>query len=207
MDGNEYGIICGRLPQTLGQRGVRDVGLRGYLTGVVVVVSLLVGVACPSYQQEPQREEQGARPTADERERTAEVRGDFDPTTAGERTSVGSSRQGEEEITSAVSATVRGHYEAIGACNFEEAYSYFGPTYRAQIDKEMWIAREESCQVTRPTINFFEVTKVSETTANAALAVRFENETGSFSRLQVTWKVVKEAGQWKLDKQLLMAMP
>ena len=34
-----------------------------------------------------------------------------------------------------MAAAVRGHYEAIGAGNFEEAYSYFGPTLRSQTDE------------------------------------------------------------------------
>jgi hypothetical protein len=42
----------------------------------------------------------------------------------------------------AVAAAVRGHYEAIGAGNFEEAYSYFGPTMRSETDEANWIAGE-----------------------------------------------------------------
>src|SRR5215211_7524643 len=40
----------------------------------------------------------------------------------------------------AAAGAVRGHYEAIGAGNFEEAYSYFGPTMRSETDEANWIA-------------------------------------------------------------------
>jgi hypothetical protein len=43
----------------------------------------------------------------------------------------------------AVAAAIQGHYEAIGAGNFEGAYSYFGPTFRSQHDEASWIAGEQ----------------------------------------------------------------
>src|SRR5829696_9069555 len=65
---------------------------------------------------------------------------------------------GEE---AAVAAAVRGHYETIGAGNFEEAYSYFGPVMRSETDETAWIAGEESSQIQSITINSLEVNEVS----------------------------------------------
>jgi len=69
----------------------------------------------------------------------------------------------------AVAAAVRDHYEAIGAGNFEEAYSYFGPTMRSETDEANWIAGEESSQIQSITINSLEVNELSGSTATATV--------------------------------------
>jgi hypothetical protein len=102
---------------------------------------------------------------------------------------------------SAVEAAIRSHYEAIGAGNFEEAYSYFGPTFRNQVDQGSWVSSEESYQITGSTVNSLDVTYVDDTTATADVDVSFTDKTGT-PRFLITWRLVKENGQWKLDDQV-----
>jgi len=101
----------------------------------------------------------------------------------------------------AVTAAVRGHYEAIGAGNFEEAYSYFGPTMRSETDEANWIAGEESSQIQSITINSLEVNEVSGSTATATVDFSSINKTET-ARFHIVWMLVKEGGEWKLDHQL-----
>jgi hypothetical protein len=96
---------------------------------------------------------------------------------------------------------VRGHYEAIGAGDFEEAYSYFGPTLRSQLDETSWIAGEESSQIQSMTINSLEVDEVTGNTATATVDVSSINKTET-ARFHIVWMLVKEGGVWKLDHQL-----
>src|SRR5215203_2465937 len=105
---------------------------------------------------------------------------------------------GEEE---AVAAVVRSHYEAIGAGNFEEAYSYFGPVMRSETDEATWIAGEESSQIQSITINSLEVNEVSGDTATATVDFSSINKTLT-ARFLIVWILVKEGGEWKLDHQL-----
>jgi hypothetical protein len=104
----------------------------------------------------------------------------------------------EEE---AVAAAVRGHYEAIGVGNFDEAYSYFGPTMRGQHDEANWIEGEQSYEIQGSTIHSLTVDEVSETTATATVDVSFVDNTGT-PRFLIVWGVVKVRGQWKLDAQI-----
>ena len=101
----------------------------------------------------------------------------------------------------AVAAAVRGHYEAIGAGNFEEAYSYFGPTMRSETDKANWIAGEESSQIQSITINSLDVNEVSGSTATATVDFSSINKVET-ARFHIVWMLVKEGGEWKLDHQL-----
>src|SRR5215218_3600945 len=101
----------------------------------------------------------------------------------------------------AVAAAVRGHYEAIGAGNFEEAYSYFGPTMRSETDEANWIAGEESSQIQSITINSLEVNEVSGSTATATVDFSSINKAET-ARFHIVWMLVKEGGEWKLDHQL-----
>jgi len=105
---------------------------------------------------------------------------------------------GEEET---VAAVVRSHYEAIGAGNFEEAYSYFGPVMRSETDEATWIAGEESSQIQSITINSLEVNEVSGDTATATVDFSSINKTLT-ARFLIVWILVKEGGEWKLDHQL-----
>jgi hypothetical protein len=104
-----------------------------------------------------------------------------------------------EEV--AVEAAVRGHYGAIGTGDFEEAYSYFGPTFRSQHDQASWIAGEQSYQIQSSTINSLKVDEVLGTTATATVDVSFVDNTGT-PRFLIVWSLVREGGQWKLDEQL-----
>ncbi len=104
-----------------------------------------------------------------------------------------------EEV--AVAATVRGHYEAIGAGNFEEAYSYFGPTFRSQHDQASWIAGEMPYQIQGTTINSLQVNQVAGNTATATVDVTVLDNTGT-PRFLIVWNLVREGGEWKLDYQL-----
>ena len=105
---------------------------------------------------------------------------------------------GEEE---AVAAAVRGHYGAIGAGNFEGAYSYFGPTFRSQYDQASWIAGEQSYQIQNTTINSLQVNEVTSNTATATVDVTVLDNTGA-PRFLIVWNLVKVGGEWKLDHQL-----
>jgi hypothetical protein len=101
----------------------------------------------------------------------------------------------------AVAAAVQRHYAAIGAANFEEAYSYFGPTFRSRHDAASWIAGEQSYQIQGSTIHSLTVDKVVETTATATVDVSFVDNTGT-PRFVIVWSLVKEGGAWKLDSQI-----
>ena len=101
----------------------------------------------------------------------------------------------------AVAGAVRGHYEAIGAGNFEGAYSYFGPTMRSETDEATWIAGEESSQIQSITINSLEVKEVSGSTATATVDFSSINKAET-ARFHIVWMLVKEGGEWKLDHQL-----
>ena len=101
----------------------------------------------------------------------------------------------------AVAAAVQGHYEAIGAGNFEGAYSYFGPTFRSQHDEASWIAGEQSYEIQSSTIHYLTVDGVLKTTATATVDVSFVDNTG-MPRFVIVWGLVKEDGQWKLDQQI-----
>jgi hypothetical protein len=101
----------------------------------------------------------------------------------------------------AVAVAVQGHYEAIGARNFEEAYSYFGPTFRSQHDQASWIASEQSYEIRSSTIHSVTVDEVLGTTATATVDVSFVDNTGT-PRFLIVWGLVKGGGQWKLDEQL-----
>jgi tRNA A-37 threonylcarbamoyl transferase component Bud32 len=104
----------------------------------------------------------------------------------------------EEE---AVAGAVRGHYEAIGAGNFEEAYSYFGPSFRGQHDQASWIAGEQSYEIQSSTIHSLTVDAVLGTTATATVEVSFADNTGN-PRFVIVWSLLKEGGRWKLDEQI-----
>ena len=113
--------------------------------------------------------------------------------------SVPSSKASSE--TAAVAAAVRGHYEVIGGGNFEEAYSYFGPTMRSETDEANWIAGEESSQIQSITINSLEVNEMSGSTATATVDFSSVNKAET-ARFHIVWMLVQEGGEWKLDHQL-----
>jgi eukaryotic-like serine/threonine-protein kinase len=101
----------------------------------------------------------------------------------------------------AVAGAVRSHYEAIGAGNFEEAYSYFGPAFRSQHDQTSWIEGEQSYQIQSSTINSLKVEEVLGRTATATVDVSFVDNTGT-PRFVIVWGLVKEGREWKLNQQL-----
>ena len=120
---------------------------------------------------------------------------------SGEASSEAASSEAASSEAAAVAAAVRGHYGAIGAGNFEEAYTYFGPTLRSQQDEANWIAGEESSQILSTTINSLEVNEVSGNTATATVDLSTLNKTET-GRFHIVWILVKEGGEWKLDHQL-----
>ena len=114
---------------------------------------------------------------------------------------VSSSETAERRLEeTAVEDAIRGHYGSIGVGDFEKAYSYFGPTFRGTKDQQTWIMDEESYKIMASTINSLEVTEASDTTATADVDVSFKDNTGT-PRFLMTWNLVKEGGQWKLDHQ------
>ena len=107
---------------------------------------------------------------------------------------------GSEEA--AVEDAVRGHYEAIGRGDFEEAFAYFGPTMREETGgEEFWIQGEEEAGITDSTINSLEVEEVSGETATATVDVSFEDNTGT-PRFLISWNLIQETGEWKLESQV-----
>jgi hypothetical protein len=119
----------------------------------------------------------------------------------GQGPSSAESRYNSSGEEAAVVAAVRGHYEAVGAGSFKEAYSYFGPTMRSRQDEANWIASEQSYGIQGSTIHSLTVDEVSGTTATATVDVSFADNTGT-PRFVIVWALVKEAGRWKLDSQL-----
>jgi ketosteroid isomerase-like protein len=119
----------------------------------------------------------------------------------------GDSSKGSSQTTknqsekAAVEKAIRDHYAAIGAGDFERAYSYFGPTEQSVVGgRENWIAGEKASKITGSTINSLKVEKVSGNTATATVDVSFKDKTGT-PRFLITWDLVKEGGSWKLDSQ------
>lgn len=108
------------------------------------------------------------------------------------------SDQGLDEET-AVEETLRNHYEAIGDNDFDTAYSYFGPTFSSANSETDWVSGEESSGITDSTINSIDVSEVSEDAATATVDVSFEDNSGT-SHFVITWNLVKEDGEWKLDE-------
>ena len=101
----------------------------------------------------------------------------------------------------AVAGAVRGHYEAIGAGNFEGAYSYFGPTFRGQHDEASWIAGEQAYEIRSSAIHSLTVDDLLGTTPTATVDVSFVDNTGT-PRFVIVWSLFKEGGRWKLDQQI-----
>lgn len=98
----------------------------------------------------------------------------------------------------AVEDTIRAHYAAIGAGDFQTAYSYFGPSFRAANDEATWVSDEESYDIRSAVVEAVDVTSVSEDTASAIVDVTFEDNTGTPS-FSLVWDLVREDGLWKLD--------
>jgi eukaryotic-like serine/threonine-protein kinase len=126
---------------------------------------------------------------------------DTDNTGGGQEFGATGSQHDPSGEEAAVAVAVRGHYEAIGAANFEEAYSYFGPTFRSQHDQTSWIAGEESYEIQSSAIHSLTVDEVSSTMATATVDVSFVDNTGT-PRFVIVWSLVQEGGRWKLDSQL-----
>jgi Domain of unknown function (DUF4440) len=120
-----------------------------------------------------------------------------DAQSGAQTTREGNLSEAEEQVEQAV----RSHYEAIGRGDLEEAYSYFGPSMRATTDEQAWIEGEQSYDITSATIHTVKVDEVSGDTATATVDVSTTDNTGT-PRFVITWKLVEEGGQWKLDKQL-----
>lgn len=99
-----------------------------------------------------------------------------------------------------VRQAVEGHYRAIGAGDWEAAYSYFGPLYRSIKDERTWISDEKSNGIRSSKIHSLKVNEVSGDTASATVDVSFEDDTGT-PRFRITWNLVKESGRWKLNEQ------
>ena len=129
---------------------------------------------------------------------TADARGRRSSGMTGSQVSPSSEASSE---ATAVAGAVGGHYEAIGAGNFEEAYSYFGPTFRSQHDQASWIEGEQSYEIQTSTIHSLQVDEIQGTTATATVDVSFVDNTGT-PRFLIVWSLVKEDGRWKLDAQI-----
>ena len=105
----------------------------------------------------------------------------------------GEAPDGEISASEEIEAVIRAHYEAIGDGDFEEAYSYFGPTFRSTTDEASWISEEESSGITGSTINSVVVEDVRGDMAGATVDVSFEYNTET-PRFVILWGLSKESG-------------
>lgn len=105
----------------------------------------------------------------------------------------------EETPEDEVEAAIRAHYEAIGDGDFEEAYSYFGPSYTANVSEEDWVSEEETYDIQSSTIHSVQVEKVSGSEAEATVDVEFEDNTGT-PRFEISWSLIRSSDGWKLDE-------
>jgi hypothetical protein len=103
--------------------------------------------------------------------------------------------------TAEVRRAVEGHYRAIGAGDWDTAYSYFGPLYRSIKDEGTWTSDEKSYGIRSSEIHSLKVNEVSGDTASATVDVSFEDDTGT-PRFRIIWNLVKEGGRWKLNEQV-----
>jgi hypothetical protein len=90
---------------------------------------------------------------------------------------------------------------AAGANNLVEDYSYFGRTFRKQVDQQSWASSEKPYQITDTTINSLKVNSVSGKQTTAIVDVSAHDNTVA-PRFLITWRLVKEDGQWTLDYQV-----
>lgn len=105
----------------------------------------------------------------------------------------------EETPEEEVEAAIRAHYEAIGDGDFEEAYSYFGPSYTANVSEEDWVSEEDTYDIQGSTIHSVQVEEVSGSEAEATVDVEFEDNTGT-PRFEISWALVQSSDGWKLDE-------
>lgn len=108
-----------------------------------------------------------------------------------------------------IDSTITDHYEAIRAGNFEEAYSYFSSDYRSTTDMNSWIEEQESNKVDTIHGPGAEVEVTSQDTATATIRVSFEDSIHQCDNIylctnpsNITWEMVKEGEEWKLDEIL-----
>lgn len=104
---------------------------------------------------------------------------------------------GEEE---AVEEAIYSHYSAIGDNDFAEAYSYFSSDFQSRVPQQGWIDEQETFDITDSTVFSTEVEQVEGSSATASVEVGFEDNTGS-PAFAITWELLKEGGEWKLDEQ------
>lgn len=95
-----------------------------------------------------------------------------------------------------VDNAIVGHYEAIEAGDFEEAYSDFSATYQSTKNEDTWIEEQKVRRV--DTIYDSGAEVVSQDTGTAIIRLTFENDPYP---VEITWNMVKEGGEWKLDEQ------
>ncbi len=95
-----------------------------------------------------------------------------------------------------VDNAIVGHYEAIQAGDFEEAYSDFSSTYQSTEDKATWIEKQKVRRV--ETIYDSGAEVVSQNTGTGIIRLTFEDDPYP---VEITWNMVKEGGEWKLDEQ------
>ena len=104
-----------------------------------------------------------------------------------------------------IEATVRGHYEAIGAGDYHKAYNYFGSVMRNVVGAEGWIeAQKRFCPVVHPHGVDVKDVRVSEVTGDKAVAtadVKFKHTCGE-SHWIFAWHLKNESDGWKLASQI-----
>jgi len=106
------------------------------------------------------------------------------------------------EERASIKNVVRGFYQTQAKGEFRKAYCYAGPAYRrAHGSVESWNQEQEhENQIEDVNINTPpRVTRIFDGKATAYVDVTFEDITGT-SNFTGTWTLVKENGQWKLNK-------
>ncbi len=100
----------------------------------------------------------------------------------------------------AIIKAIQGYHEALEDNDFEEAYSYLGPTARISEDQDTFADRYKNYEIQSNQIYYLDVEKVSEDTATARVEIGYEYKDGRRSRFDNTWQLVREGEDWKLDE-------
>lgn len=100
----------------------------------------------------------------------------------------------------AAEEAVRAHYEAIGAGEFERAYSYFGPSYKGIVPARLWVQSHVDERIESSSIDSLEVGRNSGGAAQANVTVSFTDAAGQHT-FEIVWTLLEDGGSYKLDTQ------
>jgi hypothetical protein len=102
-----------------------------------------------------------------------------------------------------IEAQVRGHYEAIERGDLHAAYDYFSsraPEFAGV--EQQWIQGLEVCRVKSNAVTNLEVFGIDGDQATASLDYKTTDECGVENHFGITWGMVIQDGEWKLNGQV-----